>query len=321
MLNEFDIIRTCFDQPGLAAQPGDVVRQGIGDDCALLRVPPGKELAFSMDTLVEGVHFPAMAEPDDLGWRALAVNLSDLAAAGATPLVFTLGLTLPSAQEAWLQGFAGGLREAAGRYGCALVGGDLTRGPLTITIQVHGLVDEGKAISRAGARPGDSLYVSGSIGGAALGLQLLENDSDDFTAEEKAALLAAFWRPQPRVALGAAVAGLVTAGIDISDGLLADLAHICERSRCGAALRLDDVPFASTVPKHTREYYLQTGDDYELLLTVSGKRDKEFLAAAGACGVPVTRIGEITTGSGVDCLAGDGSKVIVTGRGYQHFHA
>lgn len=324
MLAEFDIIRRCFDRPGLAAPEDAVVRQGIGDDCALLSVPPGKSLAFSMDTLVAGVHFPDTADPAQLAARALAVNLSDLAACGAEPLVFTLSLTLPAADETWLAAFAGGLAKMAQAYRCPLVGGDISRGPLAITIQVHGLVPEGRAILRSGARPGDRLYVSGSLGRAGLALTLLSGDASAVPEAIRPTLLEAYYRPRPRLDIARRLAAHVSAGIDISDGLLGDLQHICERSGCGAVVRAAEVPVdAAVLEAAGREralaLALNAGDDYELILAVPPAREAAFLAAAQGQPVPLTCIGEMTAGDGVTCLDAAGLPLVMTGHSYTHF--
>ena len=324
MLNEFDIIRTCFDQPGLAALTDAVIRQGIGDDCALLSIPAGKELAFSMDTLVAGVHFPGSANPIDIGWRALAVNLSDLAATGAMPLAFTLGLTLPDNDEQWLQTFAEGLKQPAQEFGCYLVGGDLTRGPLAITIQVHGLVDKGKAIGRGGARPGDLIYVTGTLGRAGAALALLDNDAAMAGQDGRESLLQAYYRPVPRIIAARALKGFVSAGIDISDGLVADLGHICQRSGCGARVNAAEVPVDPLVTtmlgkKQGLTATLGAGDDYELILTVPRENEEDFREAEEKLPELLTCIGEITAGNEIICEDEHGEPMAVAAAGYNHF--
>ena len=323
MLSEFDIIKTCFNQPGLAAVPGDVVRLGIGDDCALLAIPSGRELALSMDTLVEGVHFPAGGDPALVGYRALGVNLSDLAAMGAEPVGFTLGLTLPLADRDWLEGFSAGLAECAGDYHCPLLGGDTTRGPLTITIQVHGLVETGKAIVRSGAKPGDAIYVTGSLGIAAYAIRemLADRDMDANTRQQSES---AFYRPIPKLALGHAAAGIVSAGIDISDGLLADLGHVCRLSGTGARLSLPDVPLGTPLrnhlaPEEALALAMTGGDDYELLLTVSAAQEQALVSLGEMLDVSLHRIGVITAGDAVECLDASGKPVTFTASGYRHF--
>lgn len=323
MLSEFDIIRACFDQPGLAATPGDVVRLGIGDDCALLSIPAGKELAISMDTLVEAVHFPAGAAPARVGYRALAVSLSDLAAMGAEPVGFTLGLTLPAADATWLEGFSAGLKQCGSEYRCPLLGGDTTRGPLTITIQVHGLVDAGKAITRSGAKPHDAIYVTGSLGNAAFAIrELLANP--DMPDTSRAMCEQAFYHAMPKLDLGHAAAGIVSAGIDISDGLLADLGHVCRQSGTGAQLSMPDIPLGTPVAKHlpveeALALAVTGGDDYELLLTVDPAREQALVSLGAMLNVPLHRIGVITGDEEIMCLDGTGKPVIFAASGYRHF--
>ena len=328
MLSEFDIIRTCFDQPGLRAEKNDVVRQGIGDDCALLSIPAGQNLAFSMDTLVENIHFPPSATARQIASRALAVNLSDLAATGARPLVFTLGLTIPQADENWLSEFASGLRAVASDFNCTLIGGDMSRGPLTISIQVHGLVDEGKAILRSGAKPGDKIYVTETLGAAGLALQMFAGKLDGITGEETEMLNRAFYHPVPRIKVASALSDYVSAGIDISDGLLADLGHICTQSRCGAVINLTAVPVDALVNKYLGSRpgqinALTAGDDYELIFTVGQSKEKAFLQAARSLPERLTCIGEMVienkTDEPVVCLDETGNKVTIERRGYTHF--
>jgi len=330
MLSEFDIIRTCFEQQGLAATPGASVIRGIGDDCALIKVPANKMLAFSMDTLVADIHFPAAAAPELIASRALAVNLSDLAATAAKPLVFTLGLTIPEANQPWLEAFAAGLKAMATEFNCYLIGGDMSRGPLTVTIQVQGLVDDGLAILRDGARPGDRVYMTESLGCAALALLMFEGKLANVLPQEQEIMNNAFYKPEPRIGAALALAGFVSAGIDISDGLLADLGHICEQSKCSARLNLSRIPLHPLMEKHLgREAglakALSAGDDYELILTVSAAKEQLFLEAAGMLPEKVICIGEITEPDAahtVSCVDENGNVVssTLTGSGgYMHF--
>lgn len=323
MLSEFDIIQQYFAQPGLAANTNEAIRKGIGDDCALLSIPAGFELAISMDTLVENVHFPANAEANLIAYRALAVNLSDLAATGASPLAFTLALTLPNADEAWIRAFSEGLKQCAAEFSCPLVGGDTTRGPLSITIQVHGLVPSGKAITRSGASPGDKIYVSGSLGVAAHALRYLQEEQA-MSPENKALLDTAFYRPIPRLTLGSGAAGIVSAGMDISDGLLADLGHLCRNSNTGAEIHLPTIPVARPLKTHLPEQEalalaVTGGDDYELLLTAHPDKEQALLELGAKCNVPINCIGEMTAGDAVTCLDAQGKKVRFDQKGYQHF--
>jgi len=319
-LSEFDIIKTFFNQPGLGARPGEITRLGIGDDCALLSVPPGKELALSMDTLVEKIHFPENAPPELLAWRALSVNLSDLAAMGATPVGFTLSLAMPAVNESWLQQFSTGLKNCAEKFHCHLLGGDTTRGPLTITIQVHGLVSSGQALVRSGASAGDNIYVSGSLGLAALSITRFDEALDQSLLDE------AFYKPVPRLALGSGAAGLASAGIDISDGLLADLGHVCLASSKGAELQLADIPVSPSLEKSMNAeealaLALTGGDDYELILTAPPSREDEMQTLAQSVDTPLVCIGKITDAEGITCFDGLGEQRTFQKSGYQHFNA
>ena len=313
-LSEFQLIARYFS--GLtAAGPAEGVVLGIGDDAAILRLPPGEDLVVSIDTLVSGVHFPASLSPCAIGHRALAVNLSDLAAMGARPLWFTLALTLPDANEPWLAGFAEGLGQLAHRAGIALVGGDTTRGPLSITIQVHGVATPDAALRRDGAKPGDELWVTGRPGLAALGLRLLQSG-----AGENDPACAAFLWPQPRVAMGRALLGLATAAIDVSDGLLADAGHIAERSGCGVEIDAACLPLEAELAVLSREdalaLCLTGGDDYELCFTAPATAAALIESAAENLGLPCRRIGRVVEGSGARC---PGFRPARTG--FQHFGA
>ncbi|HWK54277.1 MAG TPA: thiamine-phosphate kinase [Hyphomicrobiales bacterium] len=324
-LSEFDIIARYFAQDGLAAVPGrDAgVVLGIGDDCALLSLPATEELALSMDVLVEGVHFPPKAPADEVARRALAVNLSDLAAMGATPVGFMLGLTLPAADPAWLEAFAAGLRESAQTYGCPLLGGNLTRGPLQMAIQVQGRVPAGCALRRDGARPGDLVYVSGALGAAGLALrQVLGTLQPD--AALAAQLHQAYYRPQPRLGLGRALLGRASAAQDISDGLLADLGHLVRASGVGARLHAPRIPLAPPLlaclePEEALMLALGAGEDYELVFTLPPLCASEVALLSEAAGVPLSCIGEVVPGAGVVVLDGAGRELHPPRQGFEHF--
>ncbi|OYY61583.1 MAG: thiamine-phosphate kinase [Burkholderiales bacterium 28-67-8] len=293
-LGEFDLIARYFDRPVRRAA------LGIGDDCALLTPLPGMQLAVSCDMLVEGRHFLPTVDPERLGHKALAVNLSDLAACGAEPLAFTLALALPRADEAFLEGFSRGLLALADASGCELVGGDTTRGPLNICISVFGQVPlpatGSGALLRSGARPGDDLYVSGTLGDARLALEVFRGtvslDGASLDAVRKAMEL-----PQPRIALGMALRGVASSAIDVSDGLLGDLAHVRQRSGVGAVVEVDKLPLSDVMRVQPlnlqRLCTLSGGDDYELLFTAPAEQAVAVAAAGDAAGVPVTRIGRI----------------------------
>lgn len=313
-LSEFELITRFFS--GLApAGPDAGVLLGIGDDAAILRPPPGEDLLVSIDTLVSGVHFPPELSARAIGHRALAVNLSDLAAMGARPLWFTLALTLPSADEHWLSGFARGLGDIARRSGIALVGGDTTRGPLSITLQVHGAALPGAALRRDGARPGDELWVTGCPGLAAMGLRLLQAGA----SEDEPACAAFVW-PEPRLAFGRALLGLATAAIDVSDGLLADAGHIAERSGCGIEIEAAELPrdagLALLSPDDALGLSLTGGDDYELCFTAPAAAAERVQNAAAALGLPCRRVGRVVTGSGAHCAGFRSARA-----GFQHFEA
>ncbi len=318
VMGEFELIRRFFAAAACAAPAADVAL-GIGDDCALLAPPAGEQLAVSTDTLVEGVHFPAGCDPFLLAQRALAVSASDLAAMGAAPLAFTLALTLPQADAEWLQGFARGLDAMARQCGLALVGGDTTRGPLSMTLTVFGRVPAGQALTRAGARPGDLLCVGGPLGEAGAALELvLERRSAP--AEVAEPLLARYWTPAPQFGLGLALRGKASAALDISDGLLADCGHIarasgvallveCQRLQASAALS------GLLAGEEALRQQLAAGDDYVLVFTLPPEYLGEIRAAWPAMAV----IGRVEAGQGVHLLDADGKELIPAAAGYQHF--
>ncbi|HET7569417.1 MAG TPA: thiamine-phosphate kinase [Gammaproteobacteria bacterium] len=302
-MNEFELIERYFRRPH--GRPD--VPLGIGDDAALLQSPPGHELAMTTDTMVEAVHFPAGAPPHAVGFRALATNLSDLAAMGATPAWTTLALTLPEADEVWLGDFAAGFFELADAFDVALVGGDVTRGPLTITIGACGIVPAGKAMRRSGAQSGDRIFVTGALGEAAAGLKSYSRESSDRNR---------FLYPQPRVAEGTALREYASAAIDISDGLLADLGHLIEASGVGADLQLERIPAAAGADP---QLALTGGDDYELCFTVPSTKVDALRAAWRDDWAPIHDIGSIADERGVRCIAPDGTLWHADTAGYQHF--
>ncbi len=315
MASEFSLIEQYFQRDSRRAD----VALGIGDDAALLRPPEGQLLAAAVDTLLIGVHFTDGTRPSDLGWKALAVNLSDLAAMGAEPAWATLSLSMPAYSERWLKEFAEGFFELADSVGIELVGGDTVKGPLTVTVQVHGFVPEGQALSRSDARPGDVIYVSGSLGDAAWGLkQALEQEIprnvNEYFLRER------LDRPSPRLALGKKLRGIASACIDISDGLAADLGHIMQRSNLGAEIETAALPLSEQLravcdDEEGRGLGLNGGDDYELCFTIPQPQQAVFEAIADSLGVAVTRIGEMTNEVGV--LRVDGE--VYEAEGYDHF--
>ncbi|WP_018875805.1 thiamine-phosphate kinase [Thioalkalivibrio sp. ALE31] len=324
--SEFDLIQRYFGAP-LADVNADGVRLGIGDDAALLAVASGHELAVTVDTLVEGTHFFPDHPPASVGHKALASNLSDLAAMGAEPLGALLSLTLPRVDHDWLAGFSEGFLALAEEVGIPLVGGDTNRGPLAISVTVLGAVPAGQALRRSGARPGDRLVVSGALGGAAFGLA---HESARRARGAAGAALPAdarepacdrlFW-PRARLALGRGLRNRARAAIDISDGLLADLGHLCAASGCGARVDWPAVPrdplLAQIPDDQAREYALGGGEDYELLFALPAGESLDLLAFS--VDVPLTVIGECTEGEAVVVEDADGRRLDVTRAGHDHF--
>jgi thiamine-monophosphate kinase len=322
---EFGLIARYFQRPGHPT-PAQVAL-GIGDDCALLVPTPGCQMAISSDMLVEGRHFFPDVDPHALGHKALAVNLSDLAAMGATPKGFTLALALPSAEDAWLSAFASGLFTLADAHQCTLIGGDTTRGPLNICITVFGEVDPAAALRRHAARPGDDIYVSGSLGQARLALEIRRRTAwaCAITPEsEHSALMQRLDRPEPRVPLGRALGGVAHAALDLSDGLVGDLTHILQASGVGAELDWDSLPRAGAIDRlpeaHQQTCLLHGGDDYELLFTAPASERQAVEHAARVSMTPVHRIGRITEETRrLRLIDAHGSQRAIEGRGYDHF--
>ena len=342
-MTEFDLIRRYFTR----ATPGALL--GVGDDAALLQLSPGKVLAVSSDMLVSGTHFFADADPFMLGHKTLAVNLSDMAAMGATPRWATLAIALPEVNEAWLEKFSAGFFALAKQYGVELIGGDTTRGPLNLCVTIFGEVPAQQALRRSGAQPGDEVWVSGTLGDAALALAHLQGRIV-LSAAEYAACAPALHQPQPRVPLGLALRGIANSAIDISDGLLADLGHILEASRVGAELEFETFPVSDVLRECTTPTppnlplsgeelgfppdkgglrgvgvellqccVLAGGDDYELCFTAPGARHAELLAIAAQLNFPLSCIGKIVAGRG--CLVHDaaGDPLNIEASGYDHF--
>lgn len=325
-LSEFELIQRYFQQPGLAADPAQHtnVALGIGDDCALLTVPAGQQLAVSLDVLVADVHFPATADAALIAERALAVNLSDLAAMGAQPLGFTLGLTMPKVDERWLEAFSKGLRNSALQYQCPLLGGDTTRGPLQIAIQIHGTLPVGSALTRSGAKVGDDVYVSGTLGRAGLALAVLRNTLPAANPDQQAELLRAYYQPEPRLALGMALRGIATAAQDVSDGVLADLGHIANRSGKHIVVNAVAIPVAAVVSAlcpvpQALQLALTAGDEYELVFTAPQACRQSVAELAYRCSVELSRIGAVREGSGVSVLDAAGESLKFASQGFQHF--
>lgn len=319
--SEFDIIHRYFREGAgqISGANANAIRCGIGDDCAVLTVPAGEELLISVDTLVEAVHFPKSYSPALLARRALAVCVSDLAASGATPLAFTLALTLPEVDEVWLAEFSAALAEAASEYAVVLVGGDTTRGPMCMSFQVMGSAPSGQALLRNGAQVGDIVFVSGNLGDANAALAFLDAQSTDLQPHQRE-LLTRYHTPAPRLALGQQLRNLATAAIDISDGLVADLSHILKASGVAAVLRLQDLPLSAALIKHggAIDSALSGGDDYELCFTVPASRRADVAVLSASLNLALTEVGYIEAGSGLRCY--DAQQNLYSPRGgYQHF--
>ncbi len=329
-MNEFALIEAYFRALAerVDGMPCDL---GIGDDCALVTVPRGKQLAVTTDTLIEGVHFPRDTRPADIGYKSLAVSLSDLAAMGAQPAWFTLSVSLPTFSAQWLEGFCQGLEDLMRLQPIRLIGGDTTRGPLSITIQAMGVVDAGCALRRSTANPGDDIYVSGKIGEAGLGLWVAMNRPPVESAFLEAALCR-LNRPQPRNALGEALVTLASACIDVSDGLLADLNHVLVQSNVGAEIDLAQLPLADALGVDTVvaglalddsseqgvcRFAASAGDDYELCFTAAPSLRNKIEQVSQQTGVPVTRFGRVTQTPGIFDRAHGGEMLAPSG--YHHF--
>jgi len=315
-MTEFDLINHYFNR-----SPPKQAELGIGDDGALLSLSPHTRVVVC-DTLVSGRHFFDGAEPAALGHKSLAVNLSDLAAMGAEPEAFLLALTLPDVNGQWLEAFSGGLFSLADRFGCELVGGDTTKGPLTITITALGLVDPGSALRRDRAEPGDDLWVSGELGAPAIAVQSLQADEWP-SALEPALVASRLHRPEPRVALGIALRHFARAAVDVSDGLIADVGHIATRSRVRLQVNADAIPVAGCIhaldPGRALRAALTGGDDYELAFTAAPENRPAIVQIAAQLDLPLTRIGVVMAGEGVDVVDQAGRPLKFEVSGHDHF--
>jgi thiamine-monophosphate kinase len=321
MLSEFDLIKQYFDQP----LPDDAnIALGIGDDCALLNPNTGMQIAISSDMLVSGRHFFADADPYFLGHKSLAVNLSDLAAMGAKPLAFTLALSLPEANPAWLAPFSRGLFELAHQHQCRLIGGDTTKGPLNICITIFGELPIGSALKRNAAKVDDDIWVSGQLGDARLALSAYLNEIQ-LTSHQLNIASQRMHCPSPRIALGLAIRGIAHAALDVSDGLMGDLAHILKASQVGASLMVDQLPIGEILQQQAlqtqREMSLAGGDDYELCFTAPVHARELIIAAGIASQTPVTRIGKIEAQSGLRLLDNNLQALNLKLHSFDHFTA
>lgn len=318
---EFDLIARYFNRFRTARQD---VLLGIGDDCALLTVADKQLLAVSTDTLVEGIHFLKNIEPADLGYKALAVNLSDLAAMGADPAWLSLALTLPEVNTDWLEAFSDSLFEQLNYYGMQLIGGDTTKGPLSMTLTIQGLVPAGRALTRGGASVGDWIFVTGTLGDSAAGLAILFDKLQVLDLESKNFLLKRHLRPQARVLQGQGLRDLATAAIDISDGLISDLEHILNASGCGARIDLDLLPYSDVMkryvePEQAMKWALTGGEDYELCFTVPEINRGALDIALGHLGVNFTCIGQVAPLSEGIRFTRSGEPITLDWHGFDHF--
>lgn len=317
MANEFDTIGRYFTRPTPQSE------LGVGDDAALIKVGKGMELAVSADMLVARTHFFEDVDPYKLGWKTLAVNVSDMAAMGAQPRWATLSIALPKIDEIWLAGFSKGFFACAETFGVDLIGGDTTRGPLTLNVTIMGEVPTGAALKRSGAKVGDDIWVSGTLGDAAFALAILQQrlhaTDDDLSLTRKA-----LEQPEPRVSLGLKLRGIAHSAIDISDGLLADLGHILKASSVGADIHFDSIPRSSTVSHHLHEKPLQAmilagGDDYELCFTTPSDQRAEIEKLALKLGVPLTKVGQISAETGLRVWGSNGQELDIKETGFDHF--
>lgn len=318
---EFSLIARYFDRVRRARLD---VETGIGDDCALLNIPDKQTLAISTDTLVSGNHFLPDISPVDLAHKALASNLSDLAAMGADPAWLTLAITLPDVDEAWLEAFSDSLFEQINYYDMQLIGGDTTRGPLSMTLGIYGYVPAGRALKRSGAKPGDWIYVTGTPGDSAAGLAILQDRLHVDNEQDAQWLVKRHLRPTPRILQGQALRDLASAAIDLSDGLSSDLGHIVKASDCGAMLDMDAMPFSDAMRRHVEpeqalRWALAGGEDYELCFTVPERNRGALDVAIGHLGVPFTCIGQMSADVEGIQFSRDGKPVSFDLKGYDHF--
>ena len=317
---EFNLIKKYFLSPSNRKE----VLLGIGDDCAIVSVPEDKQLAITTDTLVDGVHFPSDTSAEDIACKTIAVNLSDLAAMGAEPAWLILALSLPRVDESWIKSFSDSFRRTAEKYHVQLIGGDTTQGPLSITVQAMGFVEPDSIMRRDGARPGDVVYVSGTLGDAAAGLRILQQGQAVDT--NNSWLVNRLNRPQARVELGLKASAYCKCAIDISDGLVADLGHVLEASNCGATVNIDSIPLSHQLVEYSInrnevdwEMVLSGGDDYELCLVVSAENENRLMQTASDISLPLTRVGVIEAHNSLNIIDNTGARYLLDRGGYEHF--
>jgi thiamine-monophosphate kinase len=322
-LGEFELIRRFFMRPTTTSASQSGVSVGIGDDAAVLDLPAGDQLVAAVDTILEGRHFLPGTDPKSIGHRALAVNLSDMAAMGATPAWATLALSMPSVDTTWLEGFAAGLLDLADAHRVTLVGGDTTRGPLTVSVQILGVVPRGTALQRSGAQAGDLIVVTGSLGDAGAGLAYSTSMPASVPDEAARSLMARFEYPTPRVAMGIAARGIASAAMDLSDGLVGDLPKLAQASGLGAVVAIEKLPLSAALraaanAEQARDWALCAGDDYELLFTVAASHYVALQAAAQRLNLTLSIIGEMRAAAGISWLL-DGVAFAPRSRGFDHF--
>ena len=310
-LDEHTLIQTYFSDVGSAYLAEQDVRISVGDDSSIISLPSGKESVVSVDTSIENVHFLDSMSPDDIAYRAVVVALSDLAACGASPAWYSVALTFPEFDEGWLQEFSDGLRRASDDYRIPLIGGDTTKGKLSITVQVNGYCDKGKSILRSKAKPNETIYISGFVGDASKGLKSLKGQS---TATDKQ--IGSFLKPKARIDLGIKLKGIASSAIDISDGLLQDLKHICEASGVGAQIVLHKVPTSFDAITSIAE--INSGDDYEICFTSSPKNEAIIKEISEELEIKITAIGKTNDSKTMRVLDGEGNDIPVES-GYSHF--
>lgn len=318
VMNEFSLIDVFFKESAIHR---DDVIYGIGDDAACLQIPSGKQLFVSTDTLVAEVHFLSSWDPFDIAYRAVMVNVSDMAAMAATPCWVSLALTLPEYNHHWLSRFSAGLHAALSQFGISLIGGDTTRGPLSITLTIHGMAPAGKGVRRGGAKPGDIIWVSGPLGAAALAVSFLQRQ--DINEADMMALMKKLQHPQARVDLASILQRYATAAIDISDGLTADLNHICEMGTVGACLSLDAIPVHPLVTKYLDknaiDFSMGGGDDYELCFTTPASLHNELILALNESGLFCYSVGIIEETPGLRAVDSSGDIITLAPKGFSHF--
>ena len=317
-MSEFNLIKEYFTRPSKNAD------LGVGDDAALVSVSPGHQLAISTDMSVAGTHFFNDCPPYFIGWKSLAVNISDMAAMGASPKWATLAIAIPDTDKAWLSEFSSGFFACADAFNVSLIGGDTTRGPLNISVQIMGEVPNGQAVRRDGAKSGDEIWVSGSLGGAALAVHKIQKNTLDAKKPSDQSLVKKLQHPQPRINLGLALRGIAHSAIDLSDGLIADLSHILESSQLGATIGWSKIPHFDSDPESLSVETIQTfaltgGDDYELCFTAPSNRRSDIINIGKSLNIPLSQVGIIKAIEGLIVLDDKNNPISIKGTGYDHF--